>query len=258
MTAFLTLPLATIFAVSVLAMAASIEAGRMLGRWAHRRGGDDISTLEGAVLGLLALIIGFTVAISISRYDLRREAILQEANAIGTAALRASLLPSPHDAEALAALRRYTALRETLTGAIDRPAELQAVIDGSNAILDDLWRGARAVAAVNDAMVPTGLYIQALNELIDNQETRLAALRSRVPPIVLAALYGIALVANAFVGYAGGQGATRRRLPLHIVGLLIAAVILLIQDLDRPNAGFIVTSQQPLIDAAAALRSIGN
>jgi hypothetical protein len=104
-------------------------------------------------------------------------------------------------------------------------------------------------------MVPTGLFIQTLNEMIDNQEKRLEALRNRVPNSVLMALYGVAIVASALAGYANGLEARRVRLPVYVTGLLVASVILLIEDLDRPNAGFVKTSQQPMIDTAAAIAS---
>ena len=102
-------------------------------------------------------------------------------------------------------------------------------------------------------MVPTGLFIQTLNEMIDNHEKRLIAFRNRIPNIVLAALYGIAIVGSAFSGYATGLDRPRSRLTVYVMGALIAAMTLLIQDLDRPTGGFITTSQQPMIDAAAAL-----
>jgi hypothetical protein len=102
-------------------------------------------------------------------------------------------------------------------------------------------------------MVPTGIFIQTLNEMIDNQEKRLTAGRNRVPNIVLLALYGIAIVAGAFTGYGSGLEAGRSRLPVYVTGILVSSVILLIQDLDRPNTGFITVSQQPMIDTAASI-----
>ncbi len=68
------------------------------------------------------------------------------------------------------------------------PAEAKAAIDRSNDIQDALWANAKRVAAKDNAMAPTGIYIQALNEMFDNQEKRLTALRNRVPNIVLLAL----------------------------------------------------------------------
>ena len=112
------------------------------------------------------------------------------------------------------------------------------------------------MAAKDNGIVPTGLFIQSLNELIDDQEKRLTALRNRVPNVVLLALYGVAAVAGAFSGYAGELGKRSSRLPMYVMIFLIAAVILLIQDLDRPSTGFITTSQQPMIDTAAAIAKI--
>ena len=102
--------LPTIFVVSTIAILGTSEIGRRLGIRAVGRGGGDVSTLEGAVLGLLALMIGFSFAIALSRFEARREAVLNEANAIGTTALRARLLPAPYDAEALKSLREYVQL----------------------------------------------------------------------------------------------------------------------------------------------------
>ena len=91
--------------------------------------------------------------------------------------------------------------------------------------------------------------------MFDNQETRRTALRNRVPNIVLFALYGIAVVAIGFAGYASGVEERRWRLPVYIMSLLVAAVILLIQDIDRPGGGFVTVSQQPMIDTAKAVAS---
>ena len=102
-------------------------------------------------------------------------------------------------------------------------------------------------------MVPTGLYIQALNEMIDDQESRLTAFRNRVPAIVLWALYGIAVVGIGYAGYASGIEKRRWRLPVYTMNVLAASVILVIQDLDRPSTGFISASQQPMIDTANAV-----
>lgn len=74
---------------------------------------------------------------------------------------------------------------------------------------------------------------------------------NRVPNIVFVALYGVAAIAFVFVGYANGIQKRRLRLPVYLMGAIVSAVILLVQDLDRPGAGFIRVSQQPMPDAAA-------
>jgi 4-hydroxybenzoate polyprenyltransferase len=80
-----------------------------------------------------------------------------------------------------------------------------------------------------------------------------ASRTGQVPNIVLIALYGVATIAIAFAGYASGLKARRSRLPIYITGMVVAGVILLIQDLDRPTVGFITISQQPMNDAAASI-----
>jgi hypothetical protein len=242
-----------IFLVSIIVILAASEIGCWLGVRAGNRSEGNISTLEGAVLGLLALMIGFTFAMALARFESRREAILIEANSIGTTALRARLLPAPHNTESLGLLKDYVQVRLDITQHVPSPAELSAAITQSNAIQEALWQQAKAVAATDSGMVPTGLFIQSLNELIDNQQKRLTAYRNRVPNIVLLTLYGVAAIASAFTGYASGLGQRPSRLPVYVMVVLVCGVILMIQDLDRPLTGFITYSQQPMIDTAASI-----
>jgi hypothetical protein len=245
--------LPSIFLVSLVVILAVSEIGRRIGTRMGAKGGDNVSTLEGAILGLLALMISFTFAMALSRFEARRDAVLNEANAIGTTALRARLLPTPHGSEALKLLHEYVQIRLDPTRGFVSSLELNETIIRSNAIQEALWQHAKAVAAKDNAMVPTGLFIQTLNEMIDDQEKRLTSIRNRVPNIVLLALYAMATIAAGFTGYAGGLEARRSRLPVYLMAILIAAVILLIQDLDRPGTGFITVSQQPMVDTAASL-----
>jgi hypothetical protein len=257
--------LATIFVVSLVAILGASEIGRLLGLRATGKGGQDVSTLEGAALGLLALMIGFTFAMALARFEARRDAVLDEANKIQTTALRSRMLPAPYAAEALKSLRDYTKIRlefvQRLRSGADlktKLADLKATIARSNEIQEALWKNAMAQAAKDNGLVPTGLFIQSLNEMIDSQEKRLDAQYARVPNVVILALYAAAIVAFLFAGYANGLQARRVRLPLYVMAVLVSTVILLIQDLDRPNTGFITISQQPMIDTAASIEAYAN
>jgi hypothetical protein len=250
--------LLTIFLVGLAAIFAVSELGWQLGMRNEGRGGANISTLESAMLGLLALIIGFTFAMALSRFEARRDAVLNEANAIGTTALRARLLPDPHRAETLKLLREYIQLRLDVIQSGQSLAEHRTAVDRSNGIQEALWLQVRALIVKDSGMVPTGLFIQALNEMIDDQAKRLAALRNRVPNVVLLGLFGIAAVVGGFAGYASGRDAKRTRLPVYMMGLLVATVILLILDLDRPSSGFITNNQQSMIDTAASMAAFSD
>jgi hypothetical protein len=250
--------LIVIFPVSLILILGAGEVGHWLGERAALRGAPGVSTLEAAILGLLALMIGFTFSMALARFEARRDGVVIEAAAIGTTALRARLLPTPHDRETVKLLRDYVQLRLDLAR---RPVSLQefnAEISRSNAIQNALWRQARAVAAKDNAMVPTGLFLQSLNEMIDDQEKRLAALNNRLPAIIVIALYGVSIVGIGFAGYGSGVETKRSRVPVHLMGILVAAMVLLIQDIDRPGAGFIKVSQQSMANTAAMLAAFAD
>jgi hypothetical protein len=193
-----------IFLISLIVLLSATEFGRWLGARADDQGCDEVLTLQGACLGLLALMIAFTFAMALSRFESRRDAVLQEANAIGTTALRARLLPEPHSTETLKLLREYVQVRLDITRRVPTPEEFSAAVSRSNEILEALWQQAKAMAAKDNGIVPTGLFIQSLNELIDDHEKRMTALRNRVPNIVLLALYGVAIFAGAFPAMPAG------------------------------------------------------
>jgi hypothetical protein len=250
--------LLTIFLVGLAVILAVSELGWQLGMRGSGRGGSNASTLESAMLGLLALIIGFSFSMALSRFEARRDAVVNEANAIGAAALRARLLPDPHRAETLKLLREYIQIRLDIVQSGQSLAESKTAVDRSNGVQESLWLQVKALTAKDNGMVPTGLFIQALNEMIDDQAKRLAALRNRIPNIVLLGLFGIAATAAGFAGYASGLDKKRTRLPVCIMGLLVAMVIILIFDLDRPSSGLIINDQQSMIDTAATIAAFSD
>jgi hypothetical protein len=195
-------PLPLIFLVSLGVIVAASEIGRWLGVRAGTRGEENVLTLEGAVLGLLALMIGFTFATALSRFEARRDAVANEAGAIGTTALRARLLPSPHNTVCLKLLNDFVQVRLDITQRIPSPAELDAAFVRSNEIQEALWEEAKLVTETDKGLLPTEFFIQSLNEMIGNQDKRLNAIRDRVPNIVFLTLYGITAIASAFAGYA--------------------------------------------------------
>lgn len=247
-----TLP--SIFLASVVLVLASCEIGRRLGTRSHKTVGQDVLTLESAILGLLALMIGFTFAMALSRFEDRRDAVLDEANTIGTAALRARLLPPQHGNEILGLLQSYTLMRVEITRGEATRAAVNLAIARSAELQEKLWRNAMAVAEEDRSLVPTALFIQSLNSVIDSHTKRLSALRNRVPNAVLLSLYTVAAAACAFAGFVSGIGKRPSRFPIYATGILIAGVMLLVIDLDRPGSGFIRVGQEPMIDAARSIQ----
>jgi hypothetical protein len=249
----LTVPLALSFVISLALLLLGALLGCWLGGRATVRGGTATGTIAGGIMGMLALIMGFTFSMALSRYDARRDAVLQEATAIGTAALRARLLPAPLSADCLILLSEYIQIRLDVAKRIPSSDEMDAALVRSTAIQEELWQRAGEVVLNNNAMVPTGLYITALNEMIDDQERRLIAIQNRVPAVVIFGVYGIGLIAVSFVGYTVGLEKQSSRLQVCVLSLVIALVLLLIMDLNSPDTGYMRVNQQPLLDAAASL-----
>lgn len=251
-------PFAVTFVIGVAAILLVSEIGWQLGTRTKTPAGSNFSTLESAMLGLLALMLAFTFSMALTRFEARRDAVVNEANAIGTTALRARLLPEPQRTETLKLLREYVQIRLEIVRGNSSLVELARAVDRSNALQESLWQQAKATAAKDKGAVPTGLFIQSLNEMIDNQAKRLSALRNRIPNSVLLTLFAIAAVAGGFAGYASALDPQRNRMPVYVMGILVSAVIYLIIDLDRPSAGFITNSQQPMVDLADSIANFSD
>lgn len=207
----------------------------------------QISGVHGAVLGMLGLLLGFTFSMAVSRYENRRDLVLQEANAIGTTYLRASFLPEPHRAEVSDLLRRYVDLRLDFHNAGNDRAKIASAEAAAAGVHRALW--GHAVAAAGKAPTPiTATFINALNEMIDLDATRLNAQRAKVPAAVWLLVLVVAGASCYACGYSAGACGARTGLSNAMLPLLIAVVITLISDFDRPSQGMVLISQQPFID----------
>lgn len=240
--------------IALFALAAEIgfRAGRRHVRRVHDRE-PQVGTIQGALLGLLALLLGFSFAMAQSRYDARRALVVDEANAIGTAYLRAQLLPEPEASEVAQALRHYVDVRLTRLAERVDDLSLHEAVAQSERLHAYLWE--RAVSASRkDTRPVVSLFITALNEVIDLHGARLAAFRNRVPDVVFLLLYFVAAVAMGVTGYASGLEGQRSFWPTVTTAVLIAVVITTVMDLDRPRRGLITVSQQSLIDLRESLK----
>lgn len=242
----------SVFPVSVAAILLAAMAGQTLGQRVRVRrgaeGAQHLAPLQGALIGLLSLLIGFTFSLSAARFEARKSAVLYEANAISAAQERAALLPAPHAAEAARLLTEYLDVRITLGGNGRRPAEQIRAIARSLRLEDDLWKEAGAVSAEDARSQPASLFVQALNEVGDSHARRLAADRNQVPQAVFLMLYGLAITAWGFTGYVGGRAGAHNTISNLVLATAFATVIALVSDLDRPGSGLVTVSQSPLLD----------
>jgi len=208
----------------------------------------DIALILGAGLTLLALLLGFTYAMSEGRYEARRQLVIEEANAIGTTYLRAKTLPEPRSSEIQELLRQYAALRVEIAGmADDAPEKIRGMDNRTKELQGLLWSRAAALARESPSPV-VAVFLQTENEMIDLHSKRLAAFRNRVPFSIYLVLFVVSAVILWLVGYYLGSSRQRVRILTTMLALLVASVMWLIMDLDQPVRGAIRASQQSLFD----------
>jgi membrane protein YdbS with pleckstrin-like domain len=251
------LPVWALFAATVLLVFAAVELGIYLGRYRRRLTEQEkdapVGAIVGATLGLLAFMLAFTFGLAASRFDARRVVVLDEANAIGTTYLRAGMLPEPNRATCRKLLREYVDVRLQAV----QTGELKEVLVESGELHNALWKQAEQAAAADPRSVPTGLFTESLNEVIDLHAKRvLVALHSRVPELVWMALYFIAALAMASLGYHQGLSGSRRSLAVLALALTFSAVIVLIAALDRPQETVIRVSQSAMTDLRDSMKHI--
>jgi hypothetical protein len=231
--------------LSVLLVA--LETGFRVGRWGtddtDPRGSGQVGAIQGAILGLLGLLLAFSFAAAGGRLLERQDLIVQEANAIGTAYLRADLLDEPHRSELRAALRRYTEHRIEFSRRLRSGLDAAALAEVER-LHARIWTAASAGVASRPASM-LGV-LGPVNEVIDLHATRLAAGRKRLPPLVMGLLIACSTLAVAVIGYGCGVGG-RRRTPLTVsLAVLIATALWITVDLDHPRAGLVRLSDAPL------------
>jgi len=247
----LSLPL--LLGLTLLLLCSVAAAMRRVGQRLARRGADEPAALEAALLGVLGLMIGFTFSMALNRFEARRDAVTIEANAIGTTALRARMLAEPERSASLALLKAYANLRIPGSDGSFQGRDLDTVLARSNEIQEQLWQLAMQATARDKTVVPNGMYVASLNEMIDDQAKRLSAVRNRVPQIVTLTLYTISVLSAGLIGLCSGFHSRQRGVTMLLMTSVIGILLVLIQDLDRPGQGFIKVSQQPMIETAASI-----
>jgi hypothetical protein len=240
-----------IIAALLITFLAATEIGFRSGRSRQSREDEQtrfhITSLQGPLLGLLALMLGFTFSMALSRYDMRKELVLAESNAIGTAYLRARLMPEPHRSENVRLLNAYVDARLDFYNAGNDPVRLAAAKADAAHLQQQLWAMAIAMSQLDTRSVPLGLFVQSLNAVFDLDADRSQALQNHVPKPVLALVSIIAAVALAFIGHGCGLHGRRHFVSTALVALLLALVLAVILDLDLPRQGLIKIKQDSMI-----------
>ena len=241
------LPLPAIFLATVLLVLVAVEIGYRFGSLRRSAAAHEkeapVGAMVGATLGLLAFLLAFTFGFAAELYQAKRAVLLEEANAIGTAYLRADFMPEAEGARRL--FREYVDVRL----AAAQSGRVDTAIERSEQIQTELWTLGSESALKNPSSLPIALFVEALNDVIDVHSKRITiALRTRIPPAIWASLYAIAFFAFGTMGYHSGLAAANRSFAVVAVALIFSSVIWLIKDLDTAQEGALRVSQQAMMD----------
>jgi hypothetical protein len=210
-----------------------------------------VGMAEGAVFGLLGLIIAFTFTGAVSRFQERRNLITEEANAIGTAYLRLDLMPSEAQPALRDLLRQYIDLRLITYLTALEDADTAAKLAQTDALQAEIWTTSVSQSIEPRAHPDAGkLLLPALNSMFDIRTTRIMATHNHPPAIVFSLLIGLSLTGAFLVGYGISTHTERVWLHTAVLAFVLALSLYLIIDLEYPRLGLfrVDDADQVLVD----------
>ena len=195
--------------------------------------------ISSSLLGLLALILGFTFAMAGSRYENRKNNLIDEANCIGTAILRADIYPDSLKKEFKKDFKSYLDSRRDYYLLDNNEQKLTASLKQSAAASEKLWTRATFYAKNKDYFIQSTMMLPALNAMFDSASKSNMVLNSKVPETIVYLMLAFSIIISFFIGY--NSGLEKNINTKFIIGfcLLICIVILITLDLDRPRRGLI-------------------
>ena len=220
------------------------EGGYWLGRRYAADGerkGDHVGTVVGGMLGLLAFVLALTLSFATSRFDERRAGTLAEANAIGTAWLRAEALGQPRGTEIARLLAQYGQARMEFVQAAPHSAAIGISNQRSNALQAQIWGHLAAICREQPNPISASL-MSAINDVFDMTTSERFAYDLKLPPQLFWLLIGLALLGMAAIGFELGVKGRPIRLMMALLTIMWTVVILVILDLASPRIGSLRTS----------------
>jgi hypothetical protein len=235
------------------AMMGAAEVGYKVGqRWPMRAGetsGRYYIAVQGSILGLLSLLLGFTFNMSTQRYEMRRKLVMDDASVLSTLWLQSSLLPESQRSTLQPLLRQYievradaAMLKHELT-----TAELGNRIELAESLHRKMWEVVKAEVQGERPAKGAEAMVALLSNAQSLHRQRIYAYESRVPEIIMGMLFGAAMTAMFALGYSGGLTQQRGILLRIMIALIVCGTVFTILDLDTPRRGLIQVEQTPML-----------
>ena len=247
---FACLALIEALVVTIVLIFGAVMSGVMVGRYFLKHYSADeappVGSLVAALFALLAFLLALTYSTTSNRFEERKQLLLDEVNAIGTAYLRADFIDSnAWRTESKELLKSYVALRANV---VDQEADIGFILERSEVLHKELWR--IAVDAVRANRDPAHLaYATSLNDVIDLHTSRVVvALKYHIHHTVWFVLMTVSVLSMFAMGFQFGYGGGRRVMLCFVLALTFSLVLMMIEDLDRPLEGTITVDNQPLAE----------
>jgi len=210
----------------------------------HRaRGPDGIwgktGAVDGAIFGLMGLLLAFTFSGAATRFEARRALIAEEANAIGTSYLRLDLLPPETQPPLREAFRRYVRSRLEVYDKIPDVDAVKAALRKSAHIQNEIWQQTVAAAQKSDRHALMALALSSLNQMIDITTTRTVAFYAHPPQVIFIMLGVTVLVSSLLAGYSMSVAGRPSTLHIMMFILLVGVSVYVILDFEYPRIGLI-------------------
>jgi len=257
MTLFSIVPEWVCFLMTLVFVQLSHETGFRIGTIRRLRPGENpetaAGTISGIMIGLLAFMLAFTFNGASTNHDIRKELLIEEANAIRTTYQRSMQLPDTYNTKVRDLLKEYVDIRLKLRGL--RMSDLKPLIIRTMAIQDELWSLVIDLQKKEPNAPMLVLFTQSMNEVFDLNVKRFNAVtQGRISPVIWSVLYLLTFITMAMMGYRIGLSGIRSTFMELSLTLAFSSVLLLIIALDRPN-GIMRIDPRPLSSVLKMLSS---
>lgn len=252
---FDTIPTSLLDIATFLIFLLFFELGHLIGKARRSKTAKEtasaIGPMAASILGLFAFLIAFSFNMAAQKFDTRKHNVLLEANAIGTAHLRADLLQDPYKSKIKDLLREYTDIRLKL---ILTEKDLKAeYLTKSVKIHDQLWDEA-VMGSKETNNATTVLVIESLNEVFDMHSNRVSAsIYNRIAGNIWLMLFVVGVLGILMTGMQSGLSGPKRYIAIIPLILAFTIVFALIEDIDNPRRGMFKVGQQPMLDVKKSI-----
>ena len=241
-----------------LGLIGGVVAAHEVGFWLGSlvRSADDpfdrqIALVRASTAALVAFLVGFAFSGAASRFIDRLDISVKEANALGTAYLRADTIAEPQRSELKAALKEYTADRVQLLSG-EKHHQIEPLLAKVNGLHERMWEA--AIKATRDNAPLMLVVLPPINEVIDLHSTHVAIVRRHLPFPIMAVLLATAAIGVGLIGFGNGRVGRRFSLLDSVYGIVLAVALWMTIDLDYPGIGIIGVSNRPVVETLAAMK----